>query len=1420
MKSYSRLLLAIFLTALFCDTVFAAPKTKIPEPLKPWADWVLHGHEEAQLCTPDYNNRQSLRCDWPSRLALTITDKKGSFIQEWQVESERWLQLPGNDPNWPTSVILDGQAAAVLIRQGGAAVRVPPGHHRISGSFSWPEIPVSLAVPAHTGLIDLTLRGKKVTIPNLDNTGRLWLKGGDNTSEKQDDRLTLQVFRLIDDQIPTRLVTNLDLDVAGSSREILLGPIFSPANFTPIDLQSDLPARVEADGRLRVQVRPGRWKLAVTSRHLTPLVDLPFSQPSDGFWPTEEICSFAAQNNLRSVEITGAVAIDPQQTTLPEEWRQYPAYRLSAGVTLHLKELKRGDPQPAPDQLNLSRNLWLRFDGSGYTIQDTITGKKTTGWRLEANPPLQLGRVAVAGQDQFITKRPGSSRMGVEVREGKLNLVADSVIQGNIYQPTATGWAQDFQQVRANLLLPPGWRLIHATGVDNVPATWVNQWTLLDLFLVLIFALAVAHLYNKPLAALALFTLALTWQEPQAPRWIWPVVLTGFALLKHLPEGAARKFIKVGQLLALLALLVITVPFAVGQLRVGIFPQLEKPWQNAARSDGITPPPYQAAQPAAPAANITAAPEPREMQRELNGPTTSGIFPMAKKAGPEAEPPPEKMAEPAAVAMATLGGLSQALDYQPSRVEQYDPGMQLQTGPGLPNWQWNTVAMSWAGPVRSDQQITLLLLGPKANLALAVTRVLLLNFLILGLLRIGYQRGKGIDLSAGRWLLTISALLAILSQAPMARAAEFPSPEMLSELQNRLLEKDKCFPDCAALEKLAVIINPEQLELDLTINAATSVATPLPGDARYWLPGQARLDTNPAPPLLRTGDTLWLKMPSGRHHLILTGKLSPAATIQLPLPLKPQHLTVKNNGWTVEGLRPDGSIDNQLQFQRLQGKEQGSRGGLEAGVLPPFLLVERTLLLGLTWKVETRVSRLSPGGAAVVMELPLLPGEAVTSPGFASANGKIQLNLGPSQDSQVWESWLNRTEQLTLHHASGESWTEIWRIEVSPIFHLEYEGIPVILHQQGDRWYPTWHPWPGEEVKLSISKPEGVTGQTLTIDRANLAVTPGQRATDATLAIALRSSQGGRHTIILPPSAELYETMINGMVQPIRQEGRNLPLPITPGAQEIVLKWREPLGITTLQKTPEINLGVPSVNSHLELTLPENRWPLLVGGPRLGPAILYWSVLLIIILAAFGLSRTGMTPLKFHQWLLLGLGMSQSNVYGALLVAGWLLLLDRRGKVRAEMNHDRFNAMQCGLILLTLLALAALIAAISRGLLGHPDMSIAGNGSTWRILRWYQDHSTATLPQGWMLSVPLFYYRLAMLAWALWISFALLNLIKWGWQRCSQPVLWHKKVRQAKPPKDSVRQAPDTTAPDGPEPTDLSKEVEIGQEQEHSSPRK
>jgi hypothetical protein len=558
-----------------------APRAdNIPPPLQPWIDWVLHDHQNAS-CPPKYNQpfeKQGLKiiCRWPSHLTLNVNATQAEFSQKWQIHSAGWIVLPGSAKHWPQSVQINDTAALVADRGGVPSVFVPKGKLTIQGQFHWERQPKFLQIPANTGLIALTIEDTPITIPQLDTQGRLWLRQRHDQKTAEENRLEMRVYRRIIDDIPLQVTTRIEIDVAGQFREVVLGSAMLN-NHTAMSLDSPLPARLEANGQLRLQVRPGSWTLSLHTRQAGATNSLTRAS-SNGQWVDEEIWVFEARHDLRLVEVSGVTAIDPQQTALPADWRQFPAYQVRTGDSLEIITKRRGDPDPAPDQLKLERHFWLDFDGIGYSVQDRISGTMTRGWRLEMAAPAILGRVAVNGQNQFITRREKSSNTGVEVRRGQIQLVADSRLEKAITQLPAVGWAHDFQQVSAILHLPPGWHLLNATGADQVPDTWLMQWTLLDLFIVLIMAAAIGKLWHWGWGVLTLATMVLIYHEPYAPLFVWLNIIAAIALLRVLPAlGWFSRSVRFYRNLSLITLLIIALPFMMQQVRQSIYPQLERP---------------------------------------------------------------------------------------------------------------------------------------------------------------------------------------------------------------------------------------------------------------------------------------------------------------------------------------------------------------------------------------------------------------------------------------------------------------------------------------------------------------------------------------------------------------------------------------------------------------------------------------------------------------------------------------------------------------------------------------------------------------------------------------------------------------------------------------------------------------------------
>ncbi len=403
--------------------------------------------------------------------------------------------------------------------------------------------------------------------------------------------------------------------------------------------------------------------------------------------------------------------------------------------------------------------------------------------------------------------------------------------------------------------------------------------------------------------------------------------------------------------------------------------------------------------------------------------------------------------------------------------------------------------------------------------------------------------------------------------------------------------------------------------------------------------------------------------------------------------------------------------------------------------------------------------------------------------------------MGPQATQLSWRSVLRERSPVLLVAPRGPGWTEVWKLEVSPVWHAAVSGLPAV-HPQG-RVVPEWRPWPGEKLRVDLTRPAGVSGKTFTVDQSWLKVKPGLRASDTELRLVVRSSRGAQHTLTLPAGATVEAVKINNKPQPFRQVGRKVTLTLVPGAQEIRLTWRDPYGVGLVYRVKPADLGTPSVNASTDLSFSNARWILFCGGPRLGPVVRFWSLLLVLVLIALVLSRVRWVPLRWWHWMLLAIGLSQIHLVLAALLVGWLILLGWRGQSSAEEAKRRFwfNTRQIVIMVATLVAVVVLVLAVREGLLGRPEMQISGNSSTADQLRWFSDRAAATPAAPWVLSAPLLVYRLAMLAWALWLAFAVLRWLKWGWGTFSRGGFWvHAPAVAAPPPTAPAGAAPSEPA--------------------------
>ena len=1338
------------------SVAIAAPlnKDQVPASLKDWLPWAMHG-QEALLCPPPYNGEQAKACVWPSWLELRASAQAASFRFEVQVYGAVSLvALPGEATRWPQNVKANGRALAVSESDGRPVALLEPGRHVIEGSIPWADMPQDLQLPKSVGIVALWVDGAQVSRAP-DAEGRVWLKQSPAVAQSTEAH-TVHTTRLVDDQVPMRVTTHYDIAISGKARDIELPMALLPG-LVAESIDSPLPVRLQDGGKLVVQGRPGNWSIELRARLMSPVQALTLPK---GAASSEEIWSFAAHNEVRLVSVEGAASVDPKQVAMPEPWRAYPAYRLRPGETLKLVQTRRGNPVPNPDALSIAREFWLDFDGQGYTVHDEITGTLSRSSRLELAAPGVLGRASLNDDDQSITRLRTPGPDGLEVRTGAARLSADSRVVGDVRTLPASGWAVDFNKASAVLNLPPGWRLLHAAGVDRADGSWVSRWTLWDFFFVLLSALAAGKLFGWKRGALLGAALVLSWHMPGAPQSLWLLMLACHALTKVLPAG---KLLVLSTWAAkacagLIALLLL--PYAVQQVRLSMYPALERPWQTMGEAQGD----QRAAH-----ADMEEAPSP-----EADGAPTASTSSRAYSLGKPAAPP------------APVPKLVQ-------RMEEQDPGAKVQTGPGLPSWQWNAHRLAWQGPVQQSQSLSLVLLPPAGTVALRLGSLALLVMALLSLVsRTPWwpRRHSTPVAPAGATLATVLAWVCaalLMGAQGDVRAAEPAAPvtppasALLDELRSKLTAPPDCMPRCADVPRLWLVAAGSRIQLRLEAHALADVTMPLPGQGVNWRPASVTVEGKPA--VIRRDDAgaLWIALSKGVNQVVLDADVGNASAVDISLPMPVREVKSQTQGWTLAGLDARGLASGALSLSREQSSVQAEDRGTLRDALPPFVRVERTFHLGLRWTAETRIQRITPSLAPLRVKVQLVSGESVNDDAVQVQDGVATVQLG-ANDSVAFVSTLKESPKLSLNSSKELNQIEVWKLDTSTQWHVGLSGIAPVVHQESGRWMPTWQPWPGEQVVIDVSKPAGVAGQTFTVDRVDTNVNPGARATDVSAQTALRSSQGGNHRFQLPSGAELLAVTVDGLVLPVQQQAGAVMVPITPGAHVVKVDWREPRGMGWWFQSEALNLGAAGVNDRTSINVPADRVVLVVGGPPVGPAVLFWGVLIVIIAVGWGLGRSGFTPLSAVSWVLLGLGVAQMSLVGIAVVVGWFLLMEARRRFGPALSRRWFIAAQVAVALWGLLAAGVLLETVRVGLLGYPDLMVLGNGSDAAHLHWYADRFAASTAQAWVLSAPVYVYRVAMLLWALWLSASLLRWVKWAWECFSAGGYWRDNPKPPQAP--------------------------------------
>jgi len=1354
MKTPSRLfrLSLLCLPAMLACAAHSAPEAKaIPDPLKPWETWATWDAKDKECPTPYMDAKKPLPF-WLSRLTLQADKASGHFEMGVTAFRETWLPLPGGKEVWPVEVRANGAPVPVLEHKGRPSIQLPAGTCRVEGTYRWNEIPQRISLPREIGILTLALEGKAVESPVWDAQGFLWLKREATSEETDKDFLAVKAYALVEDGIPLWLRTEVEIIVSGKSREEEIGSIL-PEGWKLAAVEGPIPVAVDDAGRMKAQVRAGKWTVSVSAFRIDNPKEFRYAVGAKPAAP-EELVAFRSKTDFRMVDIVGAPVTDVSQTTFPAKWREFPVYLWNTAKPFQIAERMRGMGLQKPAGLHIVRELWLDENGRGLTFRDHITGKMQEIWRLDAAEGQDLGSVRSGGEGQLITKNPGNGAPGVEIRARDINLDAT----GRMEKPkaiSATGWRSDADGINVTLNLPPGWRLFALFGADWVRGDWLTAWTLLDLFLLLIFSLAVAKLWNPGAAVLAFLAFGLSYHEPGAPRYVWLVLLMPIALLRVAPPGWGRRLLVLWKWITVAALALILVPFLTQQVQQTLYPQLEnvgghRQMADLAKADFSESEP--ASKPQSDAANAPAA---------ANALT---LYATATSVSAGENSISSGLSRGGAGYGGGKGKISNRNANQQEKSSNllYDNSARIQTGPGVPDWAWRTIHFGWNGPVQASQQVHPILISLPMERGIAILRIALLLGLASLLLN---ARALAAPLfhNGGKAALAILLGLCGLSSAN----AQMPDRQMLDTLTNRLLEVSDAYPNAADIPTVSLGLNGRKITMDLEVHTAIRTAVPLPGRLPAWSPVTVTLDNKPDIALRRDDGYIWVVLPEGVHRIHVEGLLADVTEWEWTFHLKPHRVAIEAPGWTFSGVRPDGSPEQQVFFA-LKQKATAGEASYDRQDFQSVASVDRHLELGLVWQARTTVTRLSRSGKALALRVPLLPGENVLSSNAIVKDGVIEVRLGAQDPSFTWESELPVKPAISLSTKSTDSWVESWHLVASPVWNIAFKGLAPIFEPTNPDLVPIWHPWPGENVELSISRPEPIAGATVTASKGTHSVTLGKRQRTTRLDLSLRCSLGEDFLIALPQDAEITTLTHAGKAIPVRKDGNKLIIPLRPGEQQVSVAWKSDIPLEFRANAGEIRLPVGSANLNTVISVPDDRWVLWTAGPQQGPAVRFWGILVCSLLAAWLLGRLRFSPLHPVEWMLLAIGLTQIPLPAALLVIGWLFLLSWRGRQPFQsLPAWGYNLVQAVLVILTAASLGIFVAVVAEGLLGNPEMFITGNGSSRRVLQWYQARCETLLPNPGCFSISIWWYRFLMLAWALWLASSLIRWLHWAWQQFS-----------------------------------------------------
>jgi hypothetical protein len=1362
----------------------------VPDSLKPWIEWIKQKN-------PDWDCAVSgsvYQCIWPGKLKYIFNPNGANFELEVEVLAKAAVPLPALAGTYPRNLRVfkkSGEefSAPFQATDANVSVLLPRGIFIVKGNFVWEALPAEL--PAHGSYAQVQLEGldQKKSFTQIRSPNSLRLQPQDQTASA--DSLNLLVLRKVSDGSPLSIETLIKLTVAGKSRPIEISAALVPTS-EAVSIQAHLPTQLNSEGKLVIQLLPGEHQVRIlsllhqpVSKIIRPFVELPE-------WPSEEIWSWWPDMSLRSVEITGGAGIDAALTQLPDDWKAAAAYSMKAGEILHLEEKRRGQELVAPNSISLNREIWLDLEGQGATVLDRFSGSLQRSSRINAADSLIIGRASSASKPVLITLDPDSQQKGIELRNQNLDLEVVSKV-ADARTLLASGWNTVVNNFSMQLNIPPAWRLIHVRGASSVSDSWVNSWSLLRIFSVIILVLAYFKLFNLKIALLLGISLFLNQNEFLAPNIIFVHFVALAALVKVLQSFSEVWSTVINKVLFITyaLLLVQSLAFAKLQITEAIFPQLQSGtrYQTAIQSFIASIETNFYAWPItililaysifafsriAKSSSIKGfigklvgygfgffllVPLLFSVISLINRPVQTRTF--SHDSGHVVEDSYQERKSIGSMPYAGSVVSPLAMSAQKERQALSFKDKNTASGPALPEWNWKSSYIDVATPLNSEHILDFYLIPPWLSRILCVVRAGLAIFLAVVLFRtLGFAN---IFAAIRREALSPALILCFCLAFPAKSFGQFPSAELLAELETRMQEQRCTQTQCASIDTLDIELSDTELILNARAVSDGTSFVKIPGPLERYNLTEVTINSKPTSAIRRNAQGfLEILTGPGLNLIEVKAQLPKVDSFNLQFEQKAIAVSVNSSTWITEGLGTDGIVDSNLRLVRrlTQELDTDNRQKSTSTDLPTWIKVTRKFMLSEQFNIALTVERLGALDREAQVSLELLPEEKVTSAGFDVQGANLNLVFEPGSNIIELNSLLPFSDKLSLLAQKKERLIEEWQIQCDTFLFCDHSGIKQINGAIGNQKILTFLPFQGEKLELAITSLVAAQGDFYTVENLSHQINWGTNLQQGTLHLTVRATQQATFWLQLPKDYEIINVALNGQSGQSSNLDSRISVVLNPAVHNLQIDYSRSWQPNFKELVPEIEISAPANNLRVTVVPSADRWLLWLGGSSWGPAVVFWIKMLLLIALCVFLKKLEIISVSWFGVVFLGIGLASLPLFLVAFPLIWLAAIKNLPKLQQQTKTIPRWLGLSSFFVSALIAIVLWSLVVETGLLLDPPMLITGAGSSANNLKWYFDHSANVLPTPYVISIPLWYWRVFAMIWSSWLVIALFSWLR------------------------------------------------------------